>query len=149
MTPVKYLSLAAVIMAGTGLTIWLIRKLFEIRRKPVQGPTWGCGYTAVNSRQQYTATSFIQEYAGLIRPVIKNGASNITYKQEEIFPQERDFHTSSSDFFRSKIIMRPANYIVNMLRKAAVMQTGKLQHYVLYALMFMVLIFLLTVLKII
>jgi hypothetical protein len=30
-----------------------------------------------------------------------------------------------------------------------VMQTGKLQHYVLYALMFMVLIFLLTVLRII
>jgi hypothetical protein len=149
MTPVKYLSLAAVIMAGTGLTIWLIRKIFEIRRKPVQGPTWGCGYTAVSAKQQYTATSFVQEYAGLIRPLIKNGASNITYKQEEIFPQARDFHTSSSDFFRSKIIMRPANYIVNMLRKAAVMQTGKLQHYVLYALMFMVLIFLLTVLRII
>jgi len=149
MTPVKYLSLAALILAAAGLTVWLLRKLTEIRRKPVHGPTWGCGYTAVNERQQYTATSFIQEYAGLIRPVVKNGASNITYTPEEIFPEERDFHTSSSDFFRSRIIMRPANYIVNMLRKAAVMQTGKLQHYVLYALMFMVLIFLLTVLKII
>lgn len=149
MTPLKYLSLAAAIMLGAGLTVWLLRKLFEIRRKPVQGPTWGCGYTAVNSRQQYTATSFTQEYAGLIRPVIKNGASNITYKPEEIFPEERDFHTSSSDFFRSKIILRPANYIVNLLRRAAVMQTGNLQHYVLYALIFMVLIFLLTVLNII
>ena len=149
LTPVKYLSLAAAIMAGTGLTVWLIRKLFELKRRPVQGPTWGCGYTAVNARQQYTATSFIQEYAGLIRPVIKNGASNITFKEEELFPGKREFHTSSSDFFRSKIIMRPANYVINVFRKAAVMQTGKLQHYVLYALMFMVLIFLLTVLKII
>ena len=149
MTPLKYLSLAAAIMAGVGLAVWLIRKVFEISRKPVQGPTWGCGYTAVNSRQQYTATSFIQEYAGLIRPLIKNGASNISYKEEEIFPEKRDFHTSSSDFFRSKVIMRPANYIVNVFRKAAVMQTGKLQHYVLYALMFMVLIFILTILKII
>lgn len=149
MTPVKYLSLTAAIMVAAGLTFWLIRKLFEIRRKPVPGPTWGCGYTAVNPRQQYTATSFIQEYAGLIRPLIKNGASNITYKQEEIFPEERDFHSSSSDFFRSKIILRPANYIVNLLRRAAVMQTGNLQHYVLYALVFMVLIFLLTVLNII
>ncbi len=149
MAPVKSLSLAALLMAGAGLTVWLLRKIFEIRRKPVQGPTWGCGYTAVNERQQYTSTSFIQEYAGLIRPLIKNGASNIIYKPGEIFPEERDFHTSSSDFFRSKIIMRPANFIVNLLRKAAVMQTGNLQHYVLYALIFMFLIFLLTVLKII
>ncbi len=149
MTPLKYISLVVAIMVATGILIWLARIFSERGRKPVTGPTWGCGYTAVNARQQYTSTSFIQEYAGLIRPVIKNGASKVIYKESEIFPGERDFHTSSTDIFRSKLIMRPANFIVNLLRKAAVIQTGKLQHYVLYALMFLVMIFLLTVFKII
>jgi hydrogenase-4 component B len=119
------------------------------KRVTAIGPTWGCGYTAVDARQQYTATSFIQEYADLTRPMIKTGHSRINYRDEEIFPEKRDFHTHTDDFIRSKLINKPAAFLVTIMQRAAVFQTGKLQHYVLYVLLFLVLIFLLTFLKLI
>ena len=145
--PMKYISLGAGLLIAFIILIWMIRKLTELKARPVTGPTWGCGYTAIDARQQYTATSFVQEYAALIRPVIKNGASNVSFRDDELFPEKHAFHTSSSDLFRSKIIMRFANFMVNIFRKAAVFQTGKLQHYVLYALLFLVAVFVLTLLK--
>jgi NADH:ubiquinone oxidoreductase subunit 5 (subunit L)/multisubunit Na+/H+ antiporter MnhA subunit len=147
--PLRYISAGVILMVSFGTVLVVLRMINERRRAPVTGPTWGCGYPAANARQQYTATSFSQEYATLVRPVIKNGASHVSFREDEIFPGKRDFHTSSADVIRSKIILRPANFIVNLLRRYAVIQTGRLQHYVLYALLFLVLVFLLTVLELI
>lgn len=145
----RYLSAGSLVLLAVILIVIAIRRLVVARKSIVTGPTWGCGYTAIDAKQQYTATSFIQEYAELTKPIIKTGASNIDFKDEEIFPGQRDFHTHSDDAIRSKIINRPADFIINILRRAAVFQTGKLQHYVLYALLFLVFIFLLTYLKLI
>ncbi len=148
-SPARYITVIALLLTGVVLFIWALRKAGSRKKVTTIAPTWGCGYTAVDAKQQYTATSFVQEYASLMQPFIKNGATNITYGDEEIFPGERDFHTSSTDFFKSKIIMRFANFTVNIFRRMAVLQTGKLQHYVLYALLFLVLILLLTFLELI
>lgn len=145
--PVTYISAVAIILLIFTVVILLIRKLMMRKRITVTGPTWGCGYSAVDAKQQYTATSFIQEYASLTRPIIKTDHSNIRYRDDEIFPEKRDFHSHSDDFIRSKLINKPAELIINLLRRAAVFQTGRLQHYVLYVLVFLVLIFLLTYLK--
>jgi hypothetical protein len=147
--PMLFLSASAATLLAMVVLIILIRRLAASKNRITSGPTWGCGYTSVNARQQYTATSFIQEYASLSKPVIRTGHSNITYGDEEIFPGKRDFHTGSDDFIRSNIINRPSEFIVNLLRRAAVFQTGRLQHYVLYVLLFLLIIFLLTFLKLI
>ena len=147
--PMLYLSAGALTLLLMAGLIMLVRKVSVKRKRIISGPTWGCGYTAVNAKQQYTATSFIQEYASLSKPIIRTGYSSISYGDEELFPGKRDFHTSSDDVIRSKLINRPADFIVNLLRRAAVFQTGRLQHYVLYALLFLLVIFLLTFLKII
>jgi len=54
------------------------------------------------------------------------------------------FETHSSDIFEDKLITAPSNKILVWLKKIAILQTGKIQHYLLYALLFLVLIFLLT-----
>jgi hydrogenase-4 component B len=147
--PMVFISVCSVSVIILVFAVAMIRKALLRNRVVASGPTWGFGYTATNASQQYTATSFIQEYATLTRPIIKTGFSRINFKEEEIFPEKRDFHTHSDDFIRSKLIFRPANWMVNILRRAAVFQTGKLQHYILYALLFLVAIFLLTFLKLI
>jgi hydrogenase-4 component B len=147
--PMGYISVGAFSFLVLVFAIILIRKALLRNRLMESGPTWACGYPATSASQQYTATSFIQEYATLSRPVIKNGYSKINFKDEEIFPGKRDFHTHSDDFIRSKLIFRTANAIINLLRRAAVFQTGKLQHYVLYALLFLILVFLLTFLNLV
>jgi NADH:ubiquinone oxidoreductase subunit 5 (subunit L)/multisubunit Na+/H+ antiporter MnhA subunit len=147
--PMKYISIGALVLFFIIALIFLVRKLFLSGKPVVTGPTWGCGYEAVNSRQQYTATSFIQEYSELTNPIIKTGHTHIDYGETEVFPNKREFHTHSDDFIKSKLIIKPADFIVNLLRKAAVFQTGKLQHYVLYVLFFLVLILFLTIFKVI
>ncbi|MCI0522423.1 MAG: NADH-quinone oxidoreductase subunit E [Bacteroidales bacterium] len=149
LTPLRYISVGVILMVSIGALFLILKKVDERRRPPVTGLTWGCGYGAASARQQYTATSFTQEYATLVRPVIRNGASHVSFREDEIFPGKREFHTSSADLLRSKIIMRPANLFINLLRRAAVIQTGRLQHYVLYAMLFLVLVFILTLLEII
>jgi hydrogenase-4 component B len=148
-SPLNYISVASTGMILLSLLIIIIRKAVLARRIVATESTWGCGYEAVNEKQQYTATSFIQEYAGLTNPIIKTGHTHLSYSSKEIFPGQREFHTHSDDAIRSKIINRPARFLTDLLRKAAVFQTGKLQHYVLYVLLFLLLIFLLTLLKII
>jgi hydrogenase-4 component B len=147
--PMKFISYGAGSLIILIIIILAVRKILMSRRVTSAGTTWGCGYGAVDSKQQYTATSFVQEYAELTRPIIKTGHTKINYREDEIFPEKRDFHTHSDDFIRSKVINKPAYYIINIFRRAAVLQTGKLQHYILYVLLFLILIFFLTYLKLI
>ena len=147
--PMKMVSFVAVSLFLLVTIILIIRTLVVKKNRILAGPTWGCGYTAVDAKQQYTATSFIQEYTALTRPIIKTGFSNLNYSDGELFPGKREFHTHSDDFVKSRLIFKPADFIINLLRRAAIFQTGKLQHYVLYLLLFLLMIFLLTFLKLI
>jgi hydrogenase-4 component B len=147
--PIRSISGAALIFLAIAGTLFLLRSLLFRNKSIATGPTWGCGYTAVDEKQQYTATSFVQEYTELINPVIKTHTSDTRFNDDEIFPGKKEFHTHAEDKIRLNFIIRPTSFMVNILRKAAVLQTGKLQHYVLYALLFLVLVFLLTYLKLI
>ncbi|MDX9929103.1 MAG: proton-conducting transporter membrane subunit [Bacteroidales bacterium] len=147
--PFRLISVILLSFILTCIVIWLLRRLFVRRELITTGPTWGCGYTAVDQRQQYTATSFTQEYAQLANPVIKTTSQDVSFGEDEIFPGPSEFTTHSEDFIQSKIIDKPAGFLIRLLSKAAVFQTGRLQHYILHALIFLVVIFLLTFLKLI
>ena len=71
--------------------IMAIRKYALSFKKVITEPTWACGYTAVNSGMQYTATSFASDYAKLVKPVIKQVKEYYNAKEEKIFPTRRRF----------------------------------------------------------
>lgn len=131
----------------SGLSLYRYFHLKSV--KVLRGPTWGCGYTAPDPGQQYTSTSFAYNYNHLAKPVIGTKKMMPEIKEEEIFPEERSFSSSSDDVFQKVIIDRPAGLVSSLLKKIAVMQTGKVQHYVLYAFVFMLFVLLLTWLNII
>ncbi len=147
--PLKSISYAAMVLFLITIALLMVRYLVMRNKSIAYGPTWGCGYTAIDERQQYTATSYVQEYSELVRPVIKTGVTHTKFEGDEIFPGSREFHIHIEDSIRQHIISRPATFLVKLLRWAAVFQTGKLQHYVLYVLLFLLLIIMLTFLKLI
>lgn len=125
-------------------------RLFHLKSVKVsRGPTWGCGYTAPDPKQQYTSTSFAYNYNHLAKPVIGTKKMMPEIMEEEIFPAERSYSSGSDDIFQKVIIDKPAGLVSSLLKKIAVMQTGKVQHYVLYAFIFMLFVLLLTWLNII
>jgi NADH:ubiquinone oxidoreductase subunit 5 (subunit L)/multisubunit Na+/H+ antiporter MnhA subunit len=131
------------------LTLLLVWRHYHLRRRPVEtGPTWGCGYTAATPRMQYTATSFAYNYNHLAKPLLGNRKIMEDIREDELFPARRKFESHNDDFFRKILADKPVDLLSGLLKKIAVMQTGRIQHYILYAFVFMLLVLLLAFLKI-
>ncbi len=127
----------------------LLYRRYHLSLKSVDaGPTWGCGYGAPTARQQYTATSFASNYEQVARPLLQTGELSDRIEEMEIFPGRKSFASHSDDPFRRHFVEKPVNRILRALKKIAVIQTGQIRHYILYAFIFMLLVFLLTLLKI-
>lgn len=135
------------VLIGMVLLLFFIRYLVLKTRNVRQGPTWGCGYTAGTARQQYTGTSFADAVAGLAEPILKTQKKEQLISEEDIFPAERSFATHPADVFRLGL-NRLVDFLMLILKKLARLQTGNIQHYILYAFIFMILIFVLLYLKI-
>ena len=147
MSKISYSSLVFILLITI---LWFIRRAQQKRVHVEHGPTWGCGYSGADPAvHQYTATSFADNYRELAPPIIKVGKHFESLKEEEIFPQPRSFKTKTVDMIEKNIFEKPIRKIINWMEKAAIFQTGNLQHYIMYAFMFMGLMFWLTIFKII
>ncbi|MEI7661051.1 MAG: proton-conducting transporter membrane subunit [Bacteroidota bacterium] len=141
------ISMVGIILIILVVIMMFIRKGIVRPEKTVYGPTWGCGYTAGTSRQQYTPGSFSANFSELADPILH---PEIEYRQihdEDIFPQKRSFILRPADFFRS-VTGKILDFSMLALKKIARLQTGNIQHYILYAFVFMLLIFVLLFMKI-
>jgi len=125
--------------------IWLLRSWQQKRQIIKQGDTWGCGYTGANpALHQYTATSYADNFVQLSSKLVHMKKEFTDFGEAEIFPQNRVFETHSSDVFEDNLLTKPSNILLKVFYKIAVFQTGKIQHYLLYALVFLIVIFFLT-----
>jgi len=128
----------------------LIYRHYHLKSKSVSyEPTWGCGYTAPGPKQQYTATSYAYNYNHLAKPVLQTEKIMKDIQEDEIFPDKRDFKSHSDDIFKKLLIDKPVDLFTGLLKQIAVMQTGRIQHYILYAFLFMLTVLLLTYFRII
>lgn len=146
-------TLSRISMVG-GLFIGLVViiaawRYFHLQKRIVtKGPTWGCGYTAGDEKQQYTATSWADNFSSLANPVLGTKKQEIPIRENDLFPKKRSFETHPRDLFKAGLIEKPVDFLLNIFKKIAFMQTGQIQHYILYAFLFMLLILLLTMFKI-
>ena len=125
--------------------ILLIYRHFHLKKRQIDvGPTWGCGYTAGTFKQQYTASSYAYNYNHLAKPLLQTKKIMDDIREDEIFPGKRTFESHSDDIFKKLLIDKPIDWFSALLKKIAVMQTGQIQHYIMYAFIFMLLVFLLT-----
>jgi hypothetical protein len=114
-----------------------------IRKKIVTyGPTWGCGYTEGSARMQYTGTSFASSLADLASPVVPGNEEYQPIRKNEIFPSPRTFTSGRNDFLK-KLTGIVSDRSMFLLKYLARLQTGHIQHYILYAFVFILVIFLL------
>jgi Formate hydrogenlyase subunit 3/Multisubunit Na+/H+ antiporter, MnhD subunit len=143
---ITWISLAFV---GFIAVIFFFRKKVQQDVTITEGPTWGCGYSAVNATQQYTSTSYADSLISISKPLVKVTKDFDPLEKTDFFPQSTDFKTGSKDIFEDMVTVRPTNKLMKLIRKAAILQTGHVQHYVLYALLFIVAIFVLTYFKLI
>jgi formate hydrogenlyase subunit 3/multisubunit Na+/H+ antiporter MnhD subunit len=130
--------------------LWLVRKWITKTKTIETGPTWGCGYTGANPAvHQYTATSYADYIGNLAKYITGSRKRYKTIEKDEIFPAPRKFETHSSDVFEDYLVSKPSGKLLKFLDRIAVFQTGNIQHYLLYAIVFMLLILVLTILNLV
>jgi NADH:ubiquinone oxidoreductase subunit 5 (subunit L)/multisubunit Na+/H+ antiporter MnhA subunit len=134
------ISLISMILILLVIALWYLRKVLHIKEKTTIGPTWGCGYTAGTPRQQYTASSFAANFTELANPLLRSKDDFHSIPAEELFPAARKFHRRTSDSI-TNLVNRVTGLAQDALRNIARLQTGHIQHYILYAFLFMFFIF--------
>ena len=126
-------------------TVLLVWRKLHLKNKPTEkGQTWGCGYTAPNATLQYTSTSYAEYISGIAQPVLHITRETPAIEETNLFPVSATFEATPHDVIQEKWIDKPTGIVAEWLKKMARMQTGRIEHYILYAFAFMILIFILT-----
>lgn len=129
---------------GTWMFILLILIVFAFRKFAIRNrkasieTTWGCGYVAPTEKLQYTAGSFVRPYSKLFRPFLL--ASKNEKEIHGIFPIEGSYESHIYDRIEKYMIDNPIAAYKSFLGRFLFLQNGRLQFYILYGIIFIVLV---------
>jgi hydrogenase-4 component B len=116
------------------LTVLWLRKYITRNKVVMTGTTWGCGYSAANSKLQYTANSFVRSYSKLAKPVLDIEKEEVEIA--EVFPSEKHYKTDPYDKIERIFIDKPLKLINSITDRFLFLQNGHLQRYILYGIIF-------------
>lgn len=138
------LSLVSIAFVVVATLLYLIKRCAQRNRTIAEGPTWGCGFTATNTRMQYTGESFSEGLENIGKPLMKNTVDGRAVDKDEIFPLPHRYRIRHKDKVDSLLgrwwvqMMHRINEYVMRLR------TGKVNNYITFALLFFVVVLILT-----
>lgn len=140
------------ISIALGVFLLLLVVLFtwrSLQQKSVSittGPTWGCGYSGLTPEHQYTSTTFADNLRTLSLNVSGMKTHYHPIDKEDIFPQEkRHYETHQEDELEKVLILKPSKVLMDVMLRFTVLRSGKIQHYILYGLGFILIAALLTI----
>lgn len=131
------------------IILYWVRDRISRRITPVTGTTWGCAYSPSNPRLQYTGKSFSKSIGKLLDFIV---IENKRYKEiptDDIFPIPRKHSSHYVDFFETIIINPVVERLMYSMNYFRFIQNGRIQMYILYGILFIMLLFLGTVFKLI
>lgn len=142
-------SLYSFLLAGIIAGIWLLRKAMLKNRSETVSPTWGCGYIAPNSSQQYTGKSFSKPLGKIFNSILIEKKQFDELDRGEIFPGKKSYISHYHDFFESNLIKPITDRMVFAANYFSFVQNGRIQSYVLYGILFMLAMVILSILNIV
>jgi len=132
-----YGALAILVLAGL---IALLRKRLLSGRNVGDKPVWDCGYAEPNARMQYTASSFAQPIIDFF-DIFHHGRKRFR-PPRGYFPKTASFETETLDTSQEAVYRPIFETVGRILSKMRVMQHGRIQLYVLYIVLTLVVLFL-------
>lgn len=118
----------------------IILVLFAIRaklgRKAEVHTTWGCGYDRPNAHMQYTASSYADLFISTLKPLFKRVAH--IKKPKDLFPKEAYYELEIEDIEEAYIVKPLVMWDEKLLAKFERIQSGNIQQYILFGLVFLI-----------
>lgn len=134
MQAVAFISLTLIVFLGALILI----KKFITKGKVTIHNTWGCGYNRANNKMQYSASSFASPFLSMFVPLFKNVYD--IKKPKKIFPKSAHFAMHTEDFEEAYFIKPIVKFDEWFLSKFETIQSGNIQSYIKYSLIFLLLI---------
>lgn len=148
MPTLQTMSLISWILIAVIVALFLLKRRAQRSRTITEGPTWGCGFTALNTKMQYTGESFSEGLENIGKPFMKDTVDGRTIDKNEIFPTRHSYDIRHKDKVDSLLgrwwmaLMHRINEYIMRLR------TGRVNSYITFALAFLVAVLVLTLLGI-
>jgi NADH:ubiquinone oxidoreductase subunit 5 (subunit L)/multisubunit Na+/H+ antiporter MnhA subunit len=146
-TVLKNVSLASLIFVGILTLVFIIRWLIIQGTENISSSTWGCGYGAPDTRMQYTGKSFSKSFGKALNFILIEKKRYTEIDREDTFPGTRKYQSFYLDLFEHRIINPVIIMITRFINAFQFVQNGRIQAYVIYGIVFILAIFLGTVLN--
>ena len=134
------LSFLGIISLVLGLR-WLTTRKSSIEHST----TWGCGYSGSIPKAQYTGNSFSKSFVNLFEFFIIENKEYDKIDKNDLFPKKRSFAAFYFDLIEKYSIQPISNSLRHFTNYFQFIQNGKIQAYVLYGIVFIILVFLGTI----
>lgn len=142
------ISIASAIFLILAVIVFLVRIFMTSGSSVTYSSTWGCAYEAPDPGMQYTGKSFSKSFGKIMNYILieKKGYKEIG--RDEIFPDERKYRSFYLDVFETRVIDPLLILLKRLINMFQFVQNGRIQAYVIYGIVFILVIFLGTVLNI-
>ncbi len=137
------LSLLCLAFLAVVVALYVIRRKVQASKSIREGETWGCSYTAASPKLQYTGTSYVKTYSETLDGLL--GFEKKSKIISEAYPQEAGETSSESfDKIERNAIEKPLRGYQWLMSHFLFLQNGKLQFYMLYGIIFVLITIILT-----
>jgi formate hydrogenlyase subunit 3/multisubunit Na+/H+ antiporter MnhD subunit len=120
--------------------IFYVRKLITKNRPLTNYETWGCSYTAPVEKAQYTGGSYVRTFGDLFGFVVNERKSFPKISKMNLYPTRRKFSSQYIDIWEKYLILPPLKWLSFFLNYFKFIQNGKIQSYVVYGLLFILIV---------
>jgi hydrogenase-4 component B len=125
-----YITIGSLMLLALIAVIALIRRTLLSSREVGAAGTWDCGYTAGNTRMQYTASSYAQTLTTVFGVTLRGTTE---FKPPDgFFPEKTEFGSHYPDVFIAKFFGPIFDTIGKVMMKLRWLQQGRIQLYILY-----------------
>jgi hydrogenase-4 component B len=143
----KKISLSSLLFFAVTGIVFLIRYILTRGTEVKNSSTWGCGYLAPDPGMQYTGKSFSKSFGKLLNFMLTEKKEYIEIERNETFPATRKHSSHYIDFIESRLIEPVILLLKRFINMFQFIQNGKIQAYVIYGIVFILAIFIGTVLN--
>ena len=137
--------LVSIVMVMIIIALYILKTQMLKKRVVTESPTWGCGFTAPTERMQYSGESFSEGLQAISPSISKDKIEEDKIERDEIFPNEHSVKIEHKDRIDTLFTQWWVALIHKINKKVMTIKTNRVNYYILYALLFFVVIFLLTI----
>jgi hydrogenase-4 component B len=132
----------ALLLTAVALAFGVCCRLFCGARRVTTGPTWGCGYYALDSRTEYTATAFSKPFRIAFSFFLQPYRKTEQIKESHYHVKTMRYEVHTTPVIRRYVYGSALQLVLSSAKRLRRLQTGSLHIYIAYIFVTLVLLIL-------